>query len=376
MANITGTRSGLRAYASEEFIPKFVTNQYTRSQLLSSIVSQEGSDRELRPPGSGLIKGTMMGGSKAMHAKKMSVKGSESASWGIQTGTSGGVKNLTARDTTATIATPTTNSQDQKKVMTTVRWSKKQVQCVIWNSTASVNRGEWAIMSAVDDALGIAMQDLFDDLIEELWTGAPADQTAEFWSQQSGIDAINSTTTTLYGIDRSVNDYFDGHRVTDSKTPALALIDDANTVQEIDAKSGPVTLALFNPTDWLVVKAEALAKGGGGIIIREGTPEAARYGVSREAVLYGDTLMTKDYGLKDWSAVTTGAPNMADNVFMAVIADYVFETMTDYNFKVDEFIDVGRYTPGGIDARSSHITLQYRFFTWHPKSSVLYTDVD
>jgi hypothetical protein len=376
MANIATTRSGLRAYASEEFIPKFVTNQYTRSQILASLVAQQANDRELRPPGNGLIKGTMVGGKNMRSADQKRIKGSESASWGVQTGTSGGVKNMTSRDTTATIATPTTNSQDQKKVMTTVRWSKKQVQCVVWNSTADTNRGQYAIMSAVDDALAIAMQDLFDSLIQELWTGAPSDETAEFFSEQSGVNNICSTTTQLYGLDRNTHDYFDGHRVDSSATPGLALIDDANITQGITEKSGPVTLALFNPTDYLVVKAEALAKGGGGIIIRASDPEAARYGVKREAIVYGDCLITVDYGLKDWSAVTTGDPNMADNAFMCVIEDYVFETQTDRNFSVDEFIDVGKYTPGGIDAKSAHITLMYRFYTLHPKSSILYTDVD
>lgn len=374
MANIPTTRSGLRAYASEKFIPKFVTRQYDRSTILSVMAAQEGSDRMLRPPGKGLIKGTQIGGGNLTRAQRMNTAGSESASWGVQTGTSGGVKNLTARDTTATISNPTTNSQDQKKVMTTVKWSKKQVQCVVWNSTKSTNKGKYAIMSAVDDALGIAMQDLFDSLIQELWTGAPADETAEFFSEQSGINNICSTTTQLYGLDRSGHTYFDSHLVTTAINAGLAMIDDANTTQGIDEEGNPVTLALFNKSAWLTVKAEALAKGGQ--LILKSMPLAQEYGVRREAVLYGDCLITKDYGLKDWSAVTSGDPNMSDNAFMCDVGDYVFETSTDGNFAVNEFVNVGEVTPGGIDARSAHITLMYRFYTYKPWNSILYTDVD
>lgn len=375
MADIANTRDLIRAYATEQFIPEFVTNQYTRSPLLQRMTGQKGSDRELRPVGDGLTgktKGTLVGGGSMSRAKRMAVTGGESVSWGVQKGTSVSVKNLTSRDTAATLANPTTNSQDQQKKMTTVRLTHKQVECLVWNSTAQANQGEYKIMSAIDDALGIAMQEIFDSLITELYVGSPTDQESEYWSEQIGIDNVCKTSGFLYGIDRT-GTFFDGKRVTSAKAKALALIDDANITQGIQDKGEGVDLCLVNKTAYLTIKAEALTKGG--TVIHKSMPEAVEYGMKQECILYGNVLVTYDPGLLDYSAISTFDSDLSNAVFMTKIGDWCFQTCNDKNFSVGEFVDLSKFSVGGHDARRALIDLQYRFWVFHPKNSIMYTAV-
>ena len=53
MANIAAIRttSAFTAIASEQFIPKFVSDRYQFSPILSAMTAQPGSDRQLRPKG-------------------------------------------------------------------------------------------------------------------------------------------------------------------------------------------------------------------------------------------------------------------------------------------------------------------------------------
>lgn len=374
MADIANTRDAIRAYATEQFIPEFVTNQYTRSPLLQRMTGQKGSDRDLRPPGDGLTgstKGTLVGGGNMSRAQRMEVMGSESVSWGVQTGTVTSVKNLTSRDTAATLSTPTTTSQDRLKKMTTVRLTHKQVECIIWNSTFNANKGEYKIMSVVDDAINIAMQEVFDSLITELWVGNPSDQEAEYWSEQLGVDLVCRTSGVLYGLDRT-GTFFDGHRDSTSGTAALAMIDEANISEGIQDKGAGVDLCLANASAYLKLKAEALAKGG--FIMNPSMPQAVEYGMKQEAILYGNVLITYDPGLLDYSAISTFDNDLSTAVFMTKIGDWCFQTCNGKNFSVGEFVELSKYSVGGYDARRALIDLQYRFWVYHPKNSIMFED--
>jgi hypothetical protein len=283
------------------------------------------------------------------------------------------VKNLTVRDTTATVSTPTSNSQDQKRKTGFVQWSHKQNAVIVWHGTLRVARGKYKIASVTSDAVGIGVQDMFDNLIDELWKGSPTSQSAElYWDSQSGVNDVCSTTNTLYGIDRSSVTCFDSKRVTSGKTAALALIDDANVTQGIQDVGNGVSLCLLPRDLYLTVKAEALTKGG--TLIHKNTPEASKFGQRSESIMYGDVLITYDPGLKDYSA-TTGDPDMSDNVFMADMGDWIFQTNSGMNFKMGEFVNLALYAEGAIDADQAILDLEYRFWSSKPWTSILYTAV-
>jgi len=383
MADITGIRTAaaLTAYASEKFIPKFVSEQYTFSPLLSAMTAQPGSDRELRPKGDketpGSVKSTFIGGGNLTYAQKMSIRGSLTASWSVHTGTSGDVKNLTVRDTSAALSAPTTNSQDQKEKMTYLNFSLKQVECLIWNNAVRLSRGKFKISNVMDHAMGIAMQDLLDHLINELWQGSPSDQTAAIWSEQPSVNDVCSTTNTLYGLDRTANGYFLSHRVTSATPAALNIVDNANVTQGIRNKSTRgVNFGLVNATDYLTLKAEATTKGLGSIVM-DGNPIAARYGIKNEALAYGNTVITYDPGLQNYSTLLSesGAVDLSRAAVFFNIGDWFFETQEGENFNVGPFIDISQYSSGGYDARRSLITVMYRFGCFDPKNQVLYTDL-
>jgi hypothetical protein len=378
MADSTFVRTGSRAYAKEQFLPGFVSQQYVRSPLLGFLAAQSGDKGGLREVSLGLLngKGTIIGGKNMSKAKRENLSGSERVNIaGVQTGgNSASVKNLTVRDTTATVSTPTSNSQDQKRKTGFVKWTHKQNAVIVWNSQKRLSKGKYKAADVVSDAVGIACQDMFDNLIDELWKGSPSDQDAEaYWSEQSGVNDVCHTTNTLYGIDRTSVTYFDSNRVTGGKTAALALIDDANITQGIQDTGDGVNLCLLPKALYLTVKAEALTKGG--TLIHSNTPEAAQTGIRKESIMYGETLITYDPGLKDYSAVVTADPDMSDNVFMGDMGDWVFQTNDGANFELGEFVNLPDYSEGAIDAEQALIDLEYRFFTNKPWTSILYTAV-
>lgn len=382
MANQTGIRtsSAFTAIASEKFIPKFVSDFYTFSPLLSALTRAKGSDRDLRPAGDketpGSVRSTFIGGSNIGYAQKMQIRGSLTASWSVMTGTAGGVKNLSARDTSAQLSNPTTNSQDNKEVMTYLNFSLKQVECVIWNNSLRLGRGQYKITSSLEHATGIAMQDLLDSMIEELWIGSPSDQTAPVWDSQCGVNHVCSETNTLYGLDRSADDYFHSHRVATALAPTLSLVENANVTQGIRGKSTRgVTFGLANANSYLALKAEATTKGLGAII-QEGNPIAARYGILNEAIAYGNTVITYDPGLKNYGASESGAPDMSDDIVFFDLGDWFFETQEGENFSVGEFIDISQYVSGGYDARRALITVMYRLGCYQPKNQIIYDNIN
>ncbi len=382
MANIDAIRtsSAFTAIASEQFIPKFVSDQYQFSPILSAMTAQPGSDRELRPKGNketpGSIRSTFIGGGNIGFAEKMSIKGSLTAEWGVQTGTAGGVKNLTARDTSATLSNPTTNSQDNKEVKTYLNFSLKQVECVIWNNSLRLGQGKYKITASLENATGIAMQDMLDDLIEELFIGEPSDQTLPVWDSQCGVNHVCSETNTLYGIDRTASDYFRSHRVSSNKAAALALVDDANVTQGIRSKNARgVNFGIVGSAAWRQIKAEALTKGLGALV-QEGNPLAARYGILNEAVAVGSTVITWDPGLTDYSGGTGSEDaNLTDFGFFFDMGDWFFQTMEGENFNVGPFIDISQYASGGYDARRSLFTLMYRFGCYRPWNQIAYQNL-
>jgi hypothetical protein len=378
MADSTLVRTNARAYAREQFIPGFVSQQYVRSPLLGFLAAQSGQKGGLREVAHGLLngKGSIIGGTNMSKAKRENLSGSERVHVaGVQTGgNSGSVKNLTVRDTTATVSTPTSNSQDQKRKTGFVKWTHKQNAVIVWKSTLRLAKGKYKVADVVSDAVGIAVQDMFDNLIDELWKGSPSDQDAEaYWSEQSGVNDVCHTTNTLYGIDRTSVTYYDSNRVTGAKTANLALIDDANITQGIQDTGKGVGLCLLPKSLYLTVKAEALTKGG--TIIHKNTPEAALTGILSESVMYGDVLITYDPGLKDYSAVVTADPDMSDNVFMADMGDWCFQTNDGANFQLGEFVSLPDYSEGAIDAEQALVDLEYRFWTNRPWTSILYTAV-
>lgn len=383
MANINAIRTteAFTAIASEYFIPKFVSQFYKFSPILSALTQQPGSDRELRPKGNketpGSVRSTFIGGGNIPTAEKMSIKGSLTAEWGVQTGTSGGVKNLSARDTSAQLTNPLTNSQDNKEVKTYLNFSLKQVECIIWNNTLRLGRGQYKLTASLENATGIAMQDMLDDLIEELFMGRPTDQTAAVWDSQSGLINVCEETGLLYGIDRTANSYFRSHLVSTAKAAALALIDDANITQGIRAKNTRgVNFGIFGSGPWLQIRNEATTKGLG-FLIQEGNPLAARYGILNEAVAYNTTVLTWDPGMIDYGASgsTSGGADLRDWAFLLDLGDWFFQTNEGYNFEVGEFVDISKYTSGGYDARRSLVTLMYRLGCYRPWNQIAYTGV-
>lgn len=375
MADVGTHYTGVRSYANERHIPKLISRLYSRSPILGIMAHKGGGDSGLRAGGLNLI-----GGGSLSTAQRKMITGSYEVHLHIQSGdgASDQTKNMGVRDTAPSMTSPTTDSQDQQKKTVYFRFTKKHTEVIIWNTTTELGKGKYALGSAVSDAVSIAMQHHFGSLIDELWKGSPADQTADVWSEQAGINDICHTTNTYGGLDRTSVTFFDGFRDATSRASALSLVDTAhldlvgsNTQSVMDITDG-FSVGLWNRDAYQTAKAEALSKNG--TLLHRGTPEAAREGIKNEAFFYGNVLNTYDPGLKDYSAVS-GDPDLSGGVLLMDPTEMCFLTQEGKSFSAGPFRDLAEYSEGGKDAIRSLLKTHYKFWTFKPFAHFLYTAV-
>jgi len=371
MADVGTHYTGIRAYANERYIPKMVSRQYTRSPLLGMLVKRGGGDGELRPNSLNIVGG----GNVMTSARRAAIAGSYQVNVFLQYTTVGGQKWMSARDTEPALSTPASagGSQDQTRKSAYFRAAELHGEIIVWKNTTLLGQGRYAIGSAVDEALNVGAQDHLDEFIKQLYVGDPADQTADIWSLPSGLNQICDTDNTYGGLDRTVspaNTTWQGRRVTTNTTAALAIIDNANITQAMQDVGTGIDTFLVNKAAYLTIKAEALSKGG--ILIHRGTPEAARLGLAREAVFYGDVLITYDPWLKNYTDESVDLSAAAVGLTMG---DLVLETFDGHFFTAGEFVDVGKYARSGLHAKRAIMETHFLFWTEKPWNHILYTAV-
>ena len=362
----------MRSIANEEILPNIVSKIFERDVLLSMIAARGGGDKELRPGGMNLV-----GGGNLSRARRSDLRGGESVKLpNVLTGTVGGTKHMSNRDTGPTVANPTTNTAADKWVKPFVRKCKTHTPILVWNTDTENAKNDFQIIDAIESAVNLAMEEQADEISEQLIDGTVVADTADVWQGQYGLTSVCNTTNTIYGIDRSLGTYFDGNRVTASTSAALAMIDAQNVAGAEIYKTGPgIDTLILNPTSYNKIKAEALANNG--TLLHRGTQQAVELGIIKEAVMYGGVIITVDYGLDDYSAAASSGglagTDLSAAGFGLTIGDFVMRTEPGAAWSAGEFVNLEDTVEGGKDAAQSILRTHWEFWCEKPWNQVLWT---
>ena len=389
----TPSLTGVHAYADRIVLPPLISSLYERFLLVGLMAKRAGSpfsdrgflsrDKKglLHPKPFALIGGANVIKSMARR-EELAAPGVE-AHIRIQTGkVAGSSKHLGTRDTEPNIASKTTNSHDQKVKTAKVRWSKLHTEIFLWNTTIELAAGKAQIASATAEGTAIGMSDHLDAMVPKLYWGAPSDQDEDIWDSPFGLNEVLKKNNTYLGLDRDLTTYTDpvdgatknywaSHRHTDAIAASLDLIDIANIDFGIQDRGPGIDVVLCAKGPYHAIKAEALSKNG--TLIHRGSPEAAKLGITREAVLYGDVLITYDSGLRDWTGA--GGPDLSQAVAGLTLGDWVFQTQAGKNFALGDFVDTGKYAEAGKDGVRGLLKTHYRMWCEHPENQIMFTNV-
>ena len=380
MADVGTHRTAPAVYSKESYISTLLSRLYQRYIFLALLIKRGGGDGDLRPNALNLV-----GGGNLSYARREELGApAHTTNIHFQTGKSTGTKNMSVRDTVPQVTTPTTDSQDQQRKSAFVRWSKKMTEVIVWNTSVDLGMGSNAVGNAKVDAANIGMQHHLDHFAEEVWVGEPADQTADLWSEQQGVDVVCDDDNTYCGIDRSqaAGAGWRSFRSATAYSPSLSLIprlhvqlQGSYTDSVMDITEGFNTVIAARNA-YLSLRAEAEAGKGGIRIIGEGNEELAKLGVKRECIVYGNTVITYDPWLKNYNTgSSSGEPDLSTSMLFTDIKEWIFRTHPRGSFDVGEWVSIGKYTEGGKDAMRTLITTYYQWWCDRSWSSFLLTNV-
>lgn len=371
--------SNLTAIADRQIRRRFITNFFARVPILSVMAAkaETSSSTIFGRPGTSML----IGGNKHLvQARQQTTDGGREVHILRQNATAPTAgKHMAERDTTPQLTG--TQSQVDCVGSAVFRWSLFMDQIRVWKNTLRLSSGqEYKLLPALELATSLTTEQTFQTIAKEIWLGNPGNQNATIWSRPIGINQVCQTGNTYGGIDRTSDTSWVGKRITAAKTPTLALIDDANVTQGIADVGEGVDYGLCSKSVYLALKAEAITKGG--TLLLPGMPQAAKYGITKEAVQYGNVIIIYDPMLKDWTAggsssSSSGGDDVLDlskALFLMTSEDWFFETHPQASWKVDTFEDQGRIE-GGNDAMTALFSLMYRFWCERPDRSILYTNV-
>lgn len=390
MADTTGVLTGLAALADRVVIPKLMSKIYTRAPLLALIAAMAtpGSSGPFGPGNNPLRRAAdgLIGGSNVVadKARREQILGNPlEVHVRVQTGGVGGHKFMGARDTGPTISSPTTNHHAAKTKTAKFRHTKLHSPLLLWNTDTEVNppsggMGQYGFTNVVREGSSIAFQDHVDALLPVLYDGLPSDQTAEVWDSPFGLSSVCGTDNSYGGIDRTAGTFWDGRKVTDATAASLDMVDQAHIDLGVLDYGDGATVMLCHRAAYHQIKAEALAKGGSALVmVRPGSREALKLGLTREAFWYGSVLFVYDPWLKNYYGNTDTAENdLSTSCMLLTLGDFVFQTMRGFNFRVpNSLTDLEAVAMGGNDAKYGLLKTHFRWWCEAPWNQVWWTTV-
>lgn len=269
------------------------------------------------------------------------------------------------------------------------RWGEIVTEIKIWHEDKMrwLNEGskDGAGLAAVDGlqhATEVAMQDHIDAIIEGLWNGNPASQTASLWKSTSGnpfsspgfclgVLQMVSATNTYGRIDRSNADNaalwaasVDSTITTDN---VQTIIDDFKFVKQLsDTGTGPYLMLVPNNQ---FVKFRAQAKASHTIVeqMPDGLVKMAKMGVTSDCVRVDDFYIVRD----PW--LTTNGYTTTVICLDASTLKVMFHP--ERNFTVGKFTDQTDYGDNPSDLDRAFIRTRLMFTNDNPKRSAKYTAI-
>lgn len=268
-------------------------------------------------------------------------------------------------------------------------WGELVTEIKIWHEDKArwVEDGtmDGAGLKAIDGlhhATEVAMQDHLDALIENLWNGNPASQTASLWKSSSGNPFTNpgcclgliqmASATNIYGrVDRSNADNaalwaasVDSTLTTDN---VQSIIDDFKYTKGI-ANYGKGPFMMLVPSNQFV-KFKAQAKASHTIIeqMPEGLVKMAKMGVEIDTVRVDNVYIIRDPWLTTNGYTTT--------VILLDTSPLKTIFKGDKTFKVTKFLDQTEYGDNPSDLDRAWIRTRFMLTHDNPKRVARYTAI-
>lgn len=269
------------------------------------------------------------------------------------------------------------------------RWGEIVTEIKIWHEdklrwlkSGSKDGAGLAAVDGLQHATEVAMQDHIDAIIEGLWNGNPASQTASLWKSSSGNPFTNpgfclgvfqmTSATNIYGrVDRANADNaalwassVDSTLTTDN---VQSILDDFKFVKGLsDTGSGPYLMLVPNNQ---FVKFRAQAKASHTIIeqMPDGLVKMAKMGVTTDVVRVDDCYIVRD----PW--LTTNGYTTTVIILDASTLKIMFHP--DRNMSVGPFKDQTEYGDNPSDLDRAFIRTRLMFTSDNPKRSARYTAI-
>lgn len=269
------------------------------------------------------------------------------------------------------------------------RWGELVTEIKIWHEDKmrwlESGTADGAGLAAVDGlhhATEVAVQDHIDGLIENLWNGNPASQTASLWKSATGnpfsspgaclgVMQMVAATNTYGRIDRSNSDNaalwaasVDSSLTTDN---VQAIIDDFKYTKGLsDTGNGPYLMLVPNNQ---FVKFKSQAKASHTIIeqLPEGLIKMAKMGVTSDVVRVDDFYIVRD-------------PWLTTNGYTTYVICLDTSTLKimfhpKRNFSVGTFKDQTEYGDNPTDLDRAFIRTRFMMTNDNPVRSAKYTTI-
>jgi hypothetical protein len=320
--------------------------------------------------------GDVFAGKKYSKAQREAMAGVNSYQPVILANSTDDTKKMGARDTMPTVSNATTSSHDQLLGTAKFNWCRKATPILVWKESlfraernaASGTKGK-AVANVVATASDFALNKHLDAWAAAFWTGTPASQSSDPWSDVSGLtDALGSTTNTYGNVDRSVaaNAQWVPQLVSSARAAKLSsIIDEANLTLNCGIVGNGIDVVLTTPALYRTFKDEVRAKGA--TIMADGLPQMGEYGFKKECLKFDNTYVMYDplcpagyvacLNLETWTVIM-GASEKGRN-----------------GFQVGKFVDLSEYAEGAKDALQSMVDTRMIVACENPRVNALFTSV-
>lgn len=265
-------------------------------------------------------------------------------------------------------------------------WSKMEHTAQVYDSDvdsalamtkAESDNAEGPVMSVVSDAIRDQISNQCQEITNDLWYGAPSDQSATFWDQQFGLlaaidDGSNASNVANYsgnygGADRSLSANYWARSIVDTSTHTgwglKDLVLDAHLKKGLAFKGGQTDLFIVDPELFARFSSELTSYTQEvNLGQSEQLREIGMYGFNKMALKYSNTYCIPDNRCPKGTAIGLNSKTLKVTFKKGV------------KFAPSKLYDQ-HGIPGGIDGSIFFVRNQYRFIIDAPMLNVKYVNV-
>jgi hypothetical protein len=361
---------GFQAVSQNHISKTIASNFYPKLTLASALGAITIGNNNKKPLEIGRPKGEILAGKNVSPAEKLRLGTVNEYRPRIQRFETSNSKWMGKYDTMPTVSSPTTTAHSQANQATArFMWADLATPILIWHedkiraSQESTREGQAIAMSQlIEEATEVAIQEHIKEFNAKLWNGDPTSQSAELWDQPSGILNAISASGTYGNVNRAVETSWQAKGSASAFTADITkLVDDMNLVQGLRTYGQGVDLIITNTTLYPVFKAQVLASGG--VILQNGMPNMAEFGVKQEVLK------------KDNAYIMYDVTCPASTVLGFTLGTWRLAFHPQRNFSISKFTDLSQTGEGAKDADQAFIRTRLMFSCDNPALNCKYSAV-